>query len=520
MPELFNLSSWLLDRHIEAGRGGRVAVRAGELSLTYTELLAEVSAAAAALRTLGVRPEERVVLVLRDTVAFAAAFLGAVRIGSIPVPANPLLPARDLAAITRLARARILLTHDVEQGADIAAGAPEIGRVLCAPLDPQQVLSAGASSWEPLLHRGADTPAYPTWEDSPAFWLCTSGTTGEPKLVMHRHADARVTAETYARHVLDLREDDRCYSAAPLFHAYGLGNALTFPLSVGASAIIDPARPPRPQLVEQIVRRERPTLFFCIPTVYAALLAADLPQETFQSVRLAVSAAEPLPAEVWRRFRERFGVEILDGIGSTEALHIFISNVPGAVRAGTSGLPVPAYEARLVDSAGCPVDCSVGEDCVGFLQVKGESLASGYWCETQRSRMTFHGEWMSTGDLYSRSPDGYYTYLGRADDMLRVAGEWVSPAEVEGVLAEHPGVLEAAVVGERDAAGAQRPVAYVVLARGQEAALAEVIEFCRPRLAGFKRPSRVILVDELPKTTTGKIQRFRLRAYSHEQTSG
>ncbi len=508
MPELFNVSSWLLDRHVEAGRGDHVAVQAGERSLTYADMLAEVSAAAAALKELAVRPEERVVLVLRDTVEFVAAFLGATRIGAIPVPTNPLLPARDLAAIVRLARARVLLTHDVEEGAELAAAAPELERVVHAPLEPEAPATAGESSWASLLDPRADVPVYPTWEDSPGFWLCTSGTTGEPKLVMHRHADVRVTAETYARHVLELNERDRCYSVGPLFHAYGLGNALTFPLSVGATTIIDPTRPPRPELVQQIVAHARPTLFFCIPTLYAALLAADLPEDTFESVRLAVSAAEPLPAEVWRRFKERFGVEILDGIGSTEALHIFISNMPGSVRAGTSGTPVPGYEAHLVDDAGR----AVGDDEVGNLQVKGDSFASGYWCETRRSRLTFQGEWVSTGDLYSRSRDGYFTYLGRADDMLRVAGEWVSPAEIEGVLAEHPAVLEAAVVGEHDEAGVLRPVAHVVLAPGREAAPADVIEFCRPRLAGFKRPARVILVDELPKTTTGKIQRFRLRS--------
>ena len=373
------------------------------------------------------------------------------------------------------------------------------------PLGSETAASVDGLSWPELLDPASDAPPYSTWTDSPGFWLCTSGTTGEPKLVMHRHADVRVTAETYARRILEVGECDRCYSAGPLFHAYGLGNALTFPLSVGGQAIIDPTRPPKPELVREIVLRTRPTLFFCIPTLYAALVAADLPDDTFESVRLAVSAAEPLPAEVFRRFKARYGVEILDGIGSTEALHIFISNAPGSVRPGTSGMPVPGYEARLVGDTGR----AVADGEVGYLQVKGDSFASGYWCESRRSRETFQGEWVSTGDIYSRSRDGYFTYLGRADDMLRVAGEWVSPAEVEGVLVEHPAVLEAAVIGERDDAGVQRPVAHVVLAPGQTATPADVVEFCRPRLAGFKRPSRAIVVDELPKTTTGKIQRFQ-----------
>ena len=503
----------MLDRQIESGRGERVALRAQGGSLSYAELGVEVAAAGNALLELGMRPEERIVLALRDSVELAATFLGAIRVGVIPVLVNPLLPARDLAAIASLGRACMFLTGVPETAGVLAEHAPEldvIGVVESdgARLDEQAAISAKLVLWAELLDRSADVPVHASRTDSPAFWLCTSGTTGRPKLVMHRQLNARLTAETYATGVLGVGEDDRCYSAGPLFHAYGLGNALTFPLAAGASAILEPTRPLSPDVVRRIVATEKPTLFFCIPTLFAALLAADLPPDTFASVRLAVSAAEPLPAETWRAFRERFGVEILDGIGSTEALHIFISNRPGKVRPGTSGTPVPGYEARLVDDEGL----AIGTDAAGHLEIKGESFATGYWADTRATRQTFQGEWLRTGDLYTCSEDGYYTYQGRSDDMLRVSGEWVSPAEVESVLIEHRAVLEAAVVGQRDELGRQRPVAYITLATAHEIEGDELIEFCRARLAGYKCPRSVLFVDELPKTTTGKIQRYRLRS--------
>jgi benzoate-CoA ligase family protein len=325
---------------------------------------------------------------------------------------------------------------------------------------------------------------------------------------MHRHRDLRVTVETYATNVLDITPDDRCYSVGPMFHAYGLGNSLTFPFAVGATTILEPTRPPTPALVAGIVRDEAPTLFFCIPTFYAALNAADLPADAFASVRYGVSAAEPLPAETFTRFRDRYGVTILDGIGSTEMLHIFLSNAPGRVRAGTSGTPVPGYEMRIIDEAGA--DQPPGEP--GELVVRGESAATGYWCRSERSRATFEGAWTHTGDLYVRDDTGFHTYLGRTDDMLRVAGEWVSPAEVEAVLMEHTDVLEAAVVGERDGDGVLRPIAYVIPQTGAAPTTDDLVAFCRDRLAGYKRPRRVVLVDDLPKTATGKIQRYKLRA--------
>jgi benzoate-CoA ligase len=323
---------------------------------------------------------------------------------------------------------------------------------------------------------------------------------------MHRHVDLKLTAEGYAQDVLALRPDDCCFSVAPLFHAYGLGNSLTFPLSVGATAILEPTRPPSPTQVGQIVRSQLPTLFFSVPTFYAALLAADLAPDTFSSVRLAVSAAEPLPPEVYSRFLQRFGVEILDGVGSTELTHIYLSNRPGDARPGSCGRPVHGYRVRLEDDQGR----EAAADAPGQLWVAGDPLAAGYWCRTDETRERFCGEWFRSGDMYTRSTDGHYSYLGRADDMFKVAGEWVSPTEVEAVLTEHPGVLEAAVIGEH-VDGLTKPVAHVTPRHNAGIDADELVEFCRSRLAGYKRPHRVVVVDQLPKTATGKIQRAQLR---------
>ncbi|MEM7273628.1 MAG: benzoate-CoA ligase family protein [Actinomycetota bacterium] len=517
----FNAAVWLVDRHVDEGRGDRTAVICQDRTLTYTQVQAEVHRAAAAFRALGVRPEERVAMAVLDSVEFVAAFLGAMRIGAVPLAMNPLLPGRDLAVIAADARARVAVVSGPMAGKveELRAGAPELRTVLVTDTEAwDQFLAAGD---------GGDPAAYDTWAESPGFWLCTSGSTGRPKLAAHRHGDIRVTCETYARSVLGAGPEDRFYSVGPMFHAYGLGNSLSFPFAVGATAILEPTRPPTPALVAELVTRHRPTLFFCIPTFYAALLAADLPADTFDSVRYGVSAAESLPAETFERFQERHRLTILDGIGSTELLHIYLSNAPGAIKAGTSGIPVEGYEVRIVDDEGNIQP--PGEP--GQLLVRGDSVTTGYWCRTETNRATFDGAWMRTGDLYDRDGEGFYTYLGRVDDMLRVGGEWVSPAEVEGVLIEHPEVLEAAVVGERDPDGVLRPVAHVIpigseggSESGSEggpvdgggtdgAALIEAMtELCRDRLAGYKRPKRYELVTELPKTATGKIQRFKLRA--------
>ena len=479
--------------------------------VTYAELHDLVCRAASGLRAIGVRPEERVALVLLDSVELVVTFLAAMRIGAIPLPLNPLLPASDLGLSIAEARARVLAVSPerAPDAPDLVGGAPELAHVIVADVSQSPAVAhVAATSFDDVL--GADPGGgepYDTWEDSPGFWLCTSGTTGRPKLAMHRHANLRITAEGYAREVLAIGPEDRCFSVAPLFHAYGLGNALGFALSVGASAILEPARPPRAGRVAEVVRDGVPTLFFAVPTFYAALLAADLPADTFESVRQAVSAGEALPAELFTRFRERFGVEILDGIGSTEMTHIYVSNRAGRCRPGSSGTVVGGYRVRLRDEAAN----DVAPGTPGQLWVSGASAATGYWCRADATRQSFHGEWFKSGDMYVESEDGFYTYLGRTDDMFKVGGEWVAPAEVEAVLIEHADVLEAVVVGSTRADGLVEAVACVVPVAGQELEPGALIEHCRGRLAGFKRPRRVIVLDELPKTATGKIQRGVLR---------
>ena len=504
MSETFNAATWLLDRRIDSGDGDRIAIRCGGRSFTYGEVLAQVEQIAGALRAAGVQPEERVPMVMLDSVEFVAVFLGAMRIGAVPLPINPLLPGRDLGVIVADARARIAFISEqrIASLADLRSGAPELTTVISTGHARD-----GAIAWSEFAAHAVDGSPYETWAESPGFWLCTSGSTGQPKLAMHRHDDIRTVCENYGHGVLGIAPDDRCYSVGPMFHAYGIGNSMFFAFSVGASVVLDPTRPPTPALVAANVASEQPTLFFCIPTFYAALVGSDLPDNAFASVRHAVSAAERLPAETFERFRSRFGVTILDGIGSTEMLHIYLSNTPGKIKAGTSGVAVPGYSVRVVDESGNDQPDGVP----GQLLAKGASMAVGYWCRADTSRRTFVGDWMHTGDLYERDDEGFHTYLGRVDDMLRVGGEWVSPAEVESVLIEHPTVLEAAVVGEPGDNGSLRPVAFVVAARDTAVVVGELEEHCRARLAGYKRPKRYVLVDELPKTVTGKIQRFKLR---------
>jgi benzoate-CoA ligase family protein len=510
--EQLNASQYLLDRRLEAGDGDRVALEQGGERITYAELAARVGRTANALRALGVRPEERVPLVLLDGVEFVASFLGALRIGAVPVPMSTMLTGPELAFQCNDARARVAVASAALAPVvkDMVAESAELTDLVLAGDGDAEVALAGPLRVHGYEQLTRDQPPlaepYPTWPDSPAFWLYTSGTTGRPKAAMHRHADLPYTAETYAHQVLGITREDRCYSVAKLFFAYGLGNSLTFPLSLGACAILDPSKP-TPQGVAAAVRERRPTLFFAVPTFYAALLAADLPADTFASVRLAVSAGEPLPAGIFHRFKERFGVDILDGLGTTEALHIFISNRPGDIRPGTTGFVVPGYQVRLVNDDGAAVP--PGE--TGHLLVCGESVATGYWCRTGVTRRTFQGEWLRTGDVYSCSADGVLTYAGRSDDMIKAGGIWVSPAEVEATLVQHPDVLEAAVVGRRTPEGLYEPTAYVVRLPGRGPRPEELVDFCRERLAAFKRPRQVVFVDDLPKTATGKIQRYKLR---------
>ena len=520
MSEPFNAAQYLVDRHIDAGDGDRTAVVSGRQRLSYTELHDLSAAFAAGLRAADVRPGERVVFVCSDRPELLAGLLGVWRHGAVAVPVSTMLTGPELAKIVADSGARMLVvTPEFAASASVAAkAAPGVAHLVAiegAQLDP--TASARVTSWDDLLALGNWQAGHvpvtaPTVEDTPALWLYTSGTTGTPKGAMHRHANIRAVCETYAREVLRVTRDDVCFSIAKLFFAYGLGNGALFPLAAGATTVLEPRRP-APDLIVEIMREHAPTLFFAGPTFFAALLAAELPEDTFRSVRLCASAGEALPASLYRRFTSRFGVEVLDGIGSTEALHIFLSNTEGNVRPGTSGTPVPGYEVELRDGDGKPVP----DGTPGALYVRGASMASGYWSRTEATREVFQGEWLNTGDTYARSADGYYTCLGRSNDLLKAGGIWVSPAEVEDCLLQHPAVAEAVVVGVPDSNELDKPVAYVVLAKGAQVSPEELVGWCREGLAAFKRPRVVRIVDDLPKTATGKIQRFRLRTIAQTQ---
>ncbi len=518
--ESFNASEYLLDRQVAAGRGGDLALTGPAGSLTYAELAARAADLAAGLWALGVRPEERVVLVATDRPETVITFCALLRMGAIAVPVSTMYNGTELGELLRDCRAGVVMATAECAGVarQAIAEAPEASTlVLAGAATPDAAGQGGAGqpdgtsvvAWDEVLAEGQRAGAavpYDTWFDSPGFWLYTSGTTGRPKAAMHRHGGVARVCETYAQHVLGITREDRCYSVARLFFAYGLGNSLLFPFSAGATTVLDPARP-TPAGVAALLAEYRPTLFYAVPGFYAALLNSGAPVAAFSPVRLATSAGEVLPAEIYRRFTSRYGVDIIDGLGSTEALHIFISNRPGAVRPGTSGTVVPGYEARLVDDHGDPVT----DGQPGHLLVRGDSIATGYWCRTATTRQVFQGEWLRTGDTYTRSEDGFYTCLGRSNDMIKAGGIWVSPTEVEGRLIQHPSVAECAVVCHRDADGLEQVVACVVAVPGAPVEAGELIAFCRDGLASFKRPREVLELAELPKTATGKIQRAVVR---------
>jgi benzoate-CoA ligase family protein len=509
MTELFNAAAYLTERRVEAGDGDRIALRHPRGTHTYDELAAEVRRVAGGLAAIGVRPEERVLLCMADDVELATGILAAMYLGAVAVPASTMLTSRELATLVVDSRARVLLGSP--QFADAvtaaAADAPDLRHVVLTGDTAPDVPGATGLTWEALRTAEPLATPYPTWDESPALWLYTSGTTGTPKGAMHRHTDIRHVCETYGTQVLGVGRDDVCLSVAKLFFAYGIGNSLFFPLAVGASSVLEPSRP-HPALYADRVAQHGVTLFFGGPSFWGPLMAADLPRETFATVRNGVSAGETLPPRMFHGVHDQYGFEILDGIGSTEALHIFISNVAGKVVPGSSGFPVPGYRVELRRADGSVID-GAGEP--GMLYVAGESLCTGYWCRTSVNRAVFHGEWMRTGDQYVRNSDGSWTCLGRADDVLKVGGIWVSPTEVETRLLEHPALAEAVVVGVPDEDGLDKPVAYVVARPGATVDPDEVVAFCRADLAAFKRPREVVQVEELPRTATGKIQRYRLR---------
>ena len=511
MQENFNAADWLIDRHVAAGDGQRIAYRYLDEAITYASLQSLTYRAARLLDHLGVGSGDRVLMVVRDEPEFPAFFLGGLRIGAVPVPVSTMLRPDDVAALAADSRAKVaVLSEPFAAYLPAIAQAGPAGMAFVTIGKPADAVAVGGLQSTPWAGWTDDyvVDTAPTTADSIGFWLYTSGTTGRPKGAVHRHGDIRAVADTYGRSVLNISPDDVCQSVAKLFFAFGLGNSLFFPLSVGGSAVLDP-EPPTPPRVAALARAHRPTLFFAPPGFCAALADSDAPADSFSSVRATITAGETLPAEVYRRFQARFGSEMLDGIGSTEALHIFCSNHAGDVRPGSTGRPVDGYELRILDEQGSEI---LEPDTPGALWVRGESVTTGYWERPDVNKATFVDGWCRTGDVYRRDAAGYFYFVGRNSDMIKAGGIWVSPAEVESVLIEHPSVLEAAVVGGRDQDGLETTVAFVVPASGQTIDPDALREHCRQRMATFKRPREIHAIDTLPKTATGKIQRFALRA--------
>ncbi len=536
VPRAYNASVDFIDRHVEEGRGKRIAfVEEGRVT-TYSQLAENTARCAAALRgPLGVVPEQRVMLCLHDTADFAAIFFGAIRAGAVALPVSTLLTTDDYAFMLADSRARVLFVSD----ALVEKIGPALGRlakpprvvVVKSPVKSGAGDANGPSSEQPALTetRVSRTSTYleyeavlaasqpsrdvaPTTSDDVAFWLYSSGSTGTPKGAIHLHSHLVQTAVLYGRGVLHMHDGDVVFSAAKLFFAYGLGNALTFPLHVGATSVLLAERPTATAVMRTLAKFEV-TIFCGVPTLFASLLGdrSLVDAKGSRKLRISISAGEPLPKHIGEKWHARFGSHILDGLGSTELLHIFLSNGHGDVRYGTTGKPVPGYDVKLTRDDGEPAPDGVE----GSLWVRGPTSCVAYWNQREKSLATFHGPWTRTGDRYVRDGEGYYTYLGRSDDMLKVGGIWVSPFEVESALCAHDAVLEAAVVGHPDGDGLIKPRAFVVLAQGQvgsEGLARELQDFVKAQLALYKYPRWIEFTLELPKTATGKIQRYKLRA--------
>lgn len=503
-----NAALYFVDRHIAEGRGDKIAYREADgekRSLTYHELADQSAIFGGALVRHGVRREERVAMIVRDQLEFPIAFWGALKAGAVPVPLNTLLSASVYEAILNDSRASILLVSEQlwETVKPAVDGNRFLRSVIVIGTAPD-----GTESCETFVQGAEPIETCEALADEMAFWLYSSGSTGTPKGVRHVHGSLKATADAFGAQIMGYREDDTVFSVAKLFFAYGLGNAMSFPLAVGATTILFGGRP-TPDAVFDIMAQERPTLFCGVPTLYAALVAEQEKRggKPDHCIRLCASAGEALPRDIGTRWEALWGAEIVDGVGSTEMLHIFLSNRPGNIAYGTSGVPVPGYEVRLVDEH----DEDVPDGEVGELLVRGPSSADGYWNQRNKSQSTFQGHWTRTGDKYERNAEGRFVYCGRTDDMFKVSGIWVSPFEVEQALIEHPAILEAAVVAKADEKDLLKPAAFVVLKEGATVVTDDLKEFVKAKIGMWKYPRWISVVDELPKTATGKIQRFKLR---------
>jgi benzoate-CoA ligase family protein len=513
IPRDYNFAADMIGRNLKAGRANRPAYIDPRGAWTYGQLADRVARFATVLRSLGVRREERVLIALLDTIDFPTAFLGCLKAGAVAVPVNTLMTEDDYRFMLADCRARVLVVSETvyPRFETLIRSSPDLEHVIVSGDNAQ-----GHKRFEDLISAAEpDARTAPTVRDDVAYWQYTSGSTGRPKGAVHVHADLRLNNDLYAEPVIQLTENDVCYSVAKLFFAYGLGNSLNFPLARGACTVLLPDRP-TPEGVAALLRQHPVTVFYSVPTFYAAFLASPgAPQPAELKLRCCISAGEALPADVGRRWTERYGVDILDGLGSTEMTHIFLSNRMGEVKYGTSGRPLPGYDIKLIDEEGAPVK----RGQLGELLVRGPTAAIMYWNNREQSKSTFLGEWTRSGDKYMEDEEGYFTYCGRRDDMLKVSGMYVSPFEVEGALMTHPEVLEAAVVAWPDGDGLIKPKAFVVLKSASKAAdgaasgqMSRTLQdHVKTRLAPYKYPRWIEFRADLPKTATGKIQRFKLR---------
>ncbi len=497
IPRQYNAAEDLVFSHLNASRAAKVAYIDDAGQCTYGELADRVNRFGNHLLSLGLRMEDRILIAMHDGIDWPVAFLGAIKAGIVPIAVNTLLTPKDYEYMLSDSRAQALLVSPPlwPQFEPCVGKLPFLKHILKPPLS--ELLAKSSPALDPA----------PTTRDDACFWLYSSGSTGMPKGTVHVHSSMRLTAELYAKGVLAHNEADTVFSAAKLFFAYGLGNSLSFTSAVGATTVLMAERP-TPDAVFKRLTERKPTLFYGVPTLYAAMLASPaFPAKDALRLRQCISAGEALPPQISKTFKERTGVEILDGIGSTEMLHIFLSNRSGALRYGTTGKAVPGYELKLVDEQGDPV--KPGE--LGELLIKGPTAANLYWNNREKSRSTFVGEWTRSGDKYTQDADGFYAYGGRTDDMLKVSGSWVSPAEVEAALVSHEAVLEAAVIGHEDEQKLVKPKAFVVLKPGKQASVEDLQSYVKSKLAPYKYPRWIEFAAELPKTATGKIQRFKLR---------